>query len=149
MLPNYPLDISFLDRRIDNIYKSDRIFVTMIRYFSGLAIIIACIGLFGLISFGTEQRRKEIGIRKVLGASAPELAKLLTSKLIVTAVLISFPISYYFMNLWLRSFAFRVDIGFSIFITEGLVIIIIALLTISYRVIRASAENPVISLRNE
>ncbi|MEJ2614219.1 MAG: ABC transporter permease [Ignavibacteriaceae bacterium] len=152
LLPNYPLKYSFLDERIDRIYKSDEIFAALTNYFSCLAIIIACVGLFGLISFSTEQRRKEIGIRKVLGSSIPDIIKLLTFdylRLIFISVLIAFPLSYYLMNSWLQNYAFRIEISLWIFIIALLIIFLTAGLTISYHIIKAAVKNPVESLRYE
>ena len=151
-MPNYPVDYSFLDEKINRIYNSDEIFALLTNYFSGLAIIIACIGLFGLISFSTELRRKEIGIRKVLGSSVPGIIKLLTIDyllLILVSVLIAFPLSYYFMNSWLQNYAFRIDIGIWPFLITGIIIFMISGLTISYHIVKASLANPVESLRYE
>lgn len=152
LLPNYPVDYSFLDEKINRIYKSDEFFAVLTNYFSGLAIIIACIGLFGLISFSTEQRRKEIGIRKVLGSSVTGIIKLLTIdylKLILVSILIAFPLSYYFMNSWLQNYAFRTDISVWVFFISGITIFLIAGITISYHIIRSAKANPVESLKYE
>ena len=152
LLPNYPVDYSFLDEKINRKYKSDEVFAVLTNYFSGLAILIACAGLFGLISFSTEQRRKEIGIRKVLGSSVLEIVKFLTFdylKLIFMSILIAFPLTYYFMNSWLQNYAFRINISIWTFILTAIIIFVIACSTISYHIIKAAKKNPVESLRYE
>ena len=123
-----------------------------IQYFSILAIFIACLGLLGLSSYSTENRKKEIGIRKVNGATTLELVGLLTkdlSKLVFLAFLISVPASYYFGNLWLKDFAYRINIGIEIFIVAGALALLIAIIAVSYHTIRAAIKNPVNSLRYE
>ena len=125
---------------------------TIFGSFSILAIIIACLGLFGLISFATEQRTKEIGIRKVLGASVQGIVGLLITKFIkwvLMADIIAWPLAYFFMNNWLKNFAYRTDMSIWIFIISGLTALAIALLTISYQTIKAATSNPVDSLRYE
>ena len=152
LLPNYPIDYSFLDEKINRIYKSDETFALLTNYFSALAIIIACVGLFGLISFSAEQRRKEIGIRKVLGSSTPDIIKLLTIdylKLIFISILVAFPLSFYFMNSWLNNYAFRIKISLWTYVIAGIIIFLIACLTISYHIVKASLANPVESLKYE
>ncbi len=130
LMPNYPLDYSFLDARINRIYKSDTIFAQLTNYFSSIAILIACVGLFGLISFGTAQRQKEIGIRKVLGSSLFNIIRLLIVdylKLISISILVAFPIAYYVMNSWLQNYAFRIDINIWTFVAAGIIIFLIAM----------------------
>jgi putative ABC transport system permease protein len=116
------------------------------------AIFIACLGLFGLATFTVESRTKEIGIRKVLGASVSSITALLSKdflKLVLVSVLIASPIAYYFMDKWLQDFAYRVDISWWIFALAGIVAIVIALLTVGYQSIKAALANPVKSLRTE
>jgi putative ABC transport system permease protein len=117
-----------------------------------LAIIIACLGLFGLATYAAEQRIKEIGIRKVLGASVRGIIAMLSKdflKLVVIASIIAFPIAWFAMNKWLQDFAYRINISWWVFVIASVVAILIALLTISYQAIRAAIANPVKSLRTE
>ena len=120
--------------------------------FSGLAIFIASLGLFGLATFNTLQRIKEIGIRKVLGASVPTILKLLSKEiviLILIANLIAWPVAWYFMNEWLGEFAYRVDMNIGIYILAAFIAIAIALVTVSTQTIKAAMTNPANTLRNE
>ena len=152
IVPGYPLDYSFFDQKIDRIYKSDQKFASLTYYFSSLAIFIACIGLFGLISFSVEQRIKEIGIRKVLGASVLGIVELLSYdylKLVFISTLIAFPFAYYFMNSWLQNYAFRTSISYWNFLFAAIIVILISWLTISSHIIKAARANPVESLRYE
>jgi putative ABC transport system permease protein len=122
------------------------------RYFSGLAILISCLGLFGLAAFTAQKRQKEISIRKVVGASVNGITLMLSRdflKLIVISLLIAFPVSWYLMNNWLQGFAYRVNIGAGIFVAAGASTILITLFTISYQSIKAALANPVKSLRSE
>lgn len=116
------------------------------------AILIACLGLFGLVTFAAERRTKEVGIRKVLGASLMQVAGLLTAeflRLVLVACLIAFPLSYLVMNRWLRSFAYRINLNVWVFVLAGLAALFIALFTVGTRAIRAALANPVKSLRSE
>ena len=125
---------------------------TVFNYFTILTIFIACLGLFGLSSFTAEQRTKEIGIRKVLGASVPEIIALLSKeflKWIIIACVIACPISYLVMNSWLSNFASRINIGLDIFLFSAILALIIALVTVSYQAIKAATTNPVDSLKYE
>ena len=152
ILPEYPMEFSFLDEKINSIYKTDINFASLVNLFSGLAVFIACLGLFGLTSYMTEQRTKEIGIRKVLGASVTNVLILTTRQFIILitfANFIAWPLAYYFMNSWLEDFAFRIDIGIETFILSAAVIILIAVFTISFQAIKAALANPVKSLRYE
>ncbi len=120
--------------------------------FSLLAIAIACLGLLGLATFAIQQRTKEIGIRKVLGASVLSLSRLLSSeflKLVLLANLIAWPLAYFVMNRWLRNFAYRTSISLELFLFSGILALVIAMLTVSYQSVRAARANPVNSLRNE
>ncbi|MFC2124486.1 FtsX-like permease family protein [Bacteroidota bacterium] len=147
-----PFRYSFMDTDFDTLYAKEDKFSKTIQYFSILAIFIACLGLLGLSSFATESRKKEIGIRKVNGASIIELLGLLTrdfSKLILIAYVISIPVAWYFANMWLDNFAYQTDIGIIIFIVAGLAALAVALLTVSYHTIKAAIRNPVESLRYE
>lgn len=152
ILPDYPLDYSFLDERIDNIYKSDTNFASLVNLFSALAVIIACLGLFGLMSYITEQRTKEIGIRKVLGASVGDVLLVTTKQFIVLVIasnIFAWPIAYYLMGKWLQDFAYRIEITWWMFALSGGIALIIALATVSYLAIKAALANPIKSLRYE
>ncbi len=147
-----PFRYSFMDNDYDKLYEKEEKLSKVVQYFSVLAIFIACLGLLGLSSFSTENRRKEIGIRKVNGASTFELLALLTkdfSKLVLIAFIISIPVSFYFGNLWLNDFAYRTDIGIDVFIIAGVSALLIAIITVSYHTIRVALKNPVSSLRHE
>ena len=150
--PGQPLEYSFLDDRFAAVYRSERRLGLIFRIFAGLAIFIACLGLLGLSSYLAEQRTKEIGIRKVIGASGPEIVGLLSrefTKWVLAANLIAWPVAYFVMQRWLRGFAYRAEIGVGIFLLSGLLALLIALLTVSYQAIRAALANPVESLRYE
>ncbi len=147
-----PLDYSFLDERYHNTYNAEQKVGTILGIFAGLTIFIACLGLFGLAKFTAEQRTKEIGIRKVLGASAAQLSAMLSRdflKLVLIACLIAFPIAGWVMYKWLQDFAYRTNVEWWVFAAAGLASLLIALFTVSFQAIRASAANPVESLRNE
>jgi putative ABC transport system permease protein len=123
-----------------------------VRYFTIIAILISCLGLFGLATFSAEQRTKEIGIRKVLGASTGSIAGLLSKeflKLVIIAIIIASPIAWYIMHKWLQDFAYRVDIGWVVFALTTGIAVCIALLTISFQAIKAALANPIRSLRTE
>jgi hypothetical protein len=152
MAPEYPFTYSFLDDRLNSLYRGEQLMSTLFRWFSGLTIFIACIGLFGMASFTAEQRTKEIGIRKVLGASVPGIVGMLIrefSKWVIISNVIAWPVAYYFMNRWLANFAYRTELGIGIFLASAALALGIALLTVSYQSIRAAAANPVDSLRYE
>jgi putative ABC transport system permease protein len=152
MAPEYPFTYSFLDDRLNSLYRGEQLMSTLFRWFSGLTIFIACIGLLGMASFTAEQRTKEIGIRKVLGASVPGIVGMLIrefSKWVIISNVIAWPVAYYFMNQWLQNFAYRTDLGVWTFVLSGLAALGVALLTVSYQSIKAAAANPVDSLRYE
>jgi putative ABC transport system permease protein len=147
-----PFRYSFMDENFNRLYTKEDKFSRTIQYFSILAVFIACLGLLGLSSFTTENRRKEIGVRKVNGATTFELVRLLIkdfSLLIFIAFIISIPVAWYFGNLWLDHFAYKTQIGVFIFILAGGISLLLAILTVSYHTIRAARENPVQSLRYE
>ncbi len=148
----YPFEYSFLDDNFNRMYSSEQKLGQMLVSFSGLAIFIACLGIFGMASFTAERRTKEIGIRKVLGASVPRIIFLLSEgflKWVIIANLISWPVAYYAMHKWLQRFAYRIDLGIGIFILSGIAALCIALLTVSLLTIKAATANPVDSLRYE
>jgi putative ABC transport system permease protein len=151
-LPAAAFDYEFLDTHIQNLYKSEQHTASTVTVFSLLAIFIACLGLFGLAAFIAEQRVKEIGIRKVLGASVPDITKLLTGdflKLVIIAIVIASPIAWYMMNKWLMEFSYRISITGWVFVIAGLTAALFAVLTISSHAIKAAIANPVKSLRSE
>ena len=142
----------FLDESFDYQYREDERLSKIFSYFTLLAISIACLGLFGLASFTAEQRTKEIGIRKVLGASATKVFLLLSKeflKWIILANIIAWPIAYLVMKKWLQNFSYQTKLGFDIFIVSGIIALIITLLTVSYQSVRSALANPVESLKYE
>jgi putative ABC transport system permease protein len=150
--PHRPFQYFFLDDSFDAQYRADEKLSKIFSYFSILAIFIACLGLFGLASFTAEQRTKEIGIRKVLGASISGIVKLLTkefSKWVLAANVIAWPVAYYAMNKWLQGFAYRIGMEFLTYVLAAIVTLAIALLTVSYQAVRAAKTDPVNSLRYE
>ncbi|HSP88214.1 MAG TPA: FtsX-like permease family protein, partial [Ignavibacteriaceae bacterium] len=150
--PNHPFEYSFLDDEFNQLYKSEQSFAELISGFTWLAIFIACLGLFGLASYMTEQRTKEIGIRKVLGASIGSILFLTTKQfiiLVLIANIVAWPLAYYFMSNWLLDFAYRINIGFETFIAAAVLTVLIAILTVSFQAIKAAITNPVKSLRYE
>ena len=150
--PNNPFDFFFADENFNRQYKSELQYGNIFTSASMLAIFIACLGLFGLATFTAEARTKEIGIRKVLGASVTQIVKLLSKDfilLVILGIVIATPIAYYLANKWLQDFAYRIDLEWWIFALAGIVAIVIALLTVSYQSIKAALANPVKSLRTE
>ncbi len=150
--PEYPFEYSFLDEEVDRMYRTEQRLGRSFFYFTVIAIFIASLGLFGLISYSAERRTKEIGIRKVLGAQISNITWLLSKEflfLVCIANIIAWPVAYYFMNKWLQNFAYRINIGLGIFLASGMIALIIALLTVSYQSIKAATANPVDSLRYE
>jgi putative ABC transport system permease protein len=141
-----------MDEEFDRLYKSEIRIVKVIGYFTGLAIFIACLGLFGLSAFMSEQRRKEIGIRKVLGASITNVVLMLSKdfvKWVIIANVLAWPAAYYAMNNWLQDFAYKVDITIYVMVLSGLLAVFIALLTVSWQAFRAARTNPVNTIRYE
>jgi putative ABC transport system permease protein len=150
--PDFIYDYHFLDETIENFYKQEAQLSQLYKIFAGIAIFISCLGLYGLVSFMAVQRTKEVGIRKVLGASVRNIIYLLSKEftlLIIIAFIISAPIAYYFMYEWLKNFAYRIPISASIFIMAILGSILIAWITVAHRAINAALANPVTSLRSE
>jgi putative ABC transport system permease protein len=147
-----PFDYHFLDEDYDNMYRTEERMGTLLNYFSILAVFIACLGLFGLVSFSTEQRTKEIGIRKVLGATVPGIVMLLGKdfvKLVLLANIMAWPVAYYAMNSWLQDFAYRININLLVFLVTAVLSAFIALVTVSSQATKAAMANPVKSLRYE
>jgi putative ABC transport system permease protein len=150
--PSDPFKYSFLDESYNRQYKSDELFGSIFTLFAMLAILIACFGLAGLSAYNILQRRKEIGIRKVIGASIQQLLAMLVSdflRLVIIAFLISIPVTWLLMDRWLQGFAYRINISWLVFAIAGTIIIIIVFATISFQAIKAATANPVKSLRTE
>ena len=146
------MSFSFLDDRFNNTYQSEQKTGTILGIFAGLTIFVACLGLFGLVTFTAEQRTKEIGVRKVLGATITGIVSLLSKdflKLVFIAFIIASPVAWFIMNKWLQDFAYRINISWWMFAVAGFIVIIIALLTVSSQAIKAAIANPVESLRTE
>ena len=150
--PGIPFEYRFLDQDYDQLYRSQEKLGTLINGLGALALFISCLGLYGLAAFLAEQKTKEIGIRKVLGASVAGIVGFFSREFIqcvLLANLIAWPLAYYFMNEWLREFAYRINIGVGIFFISGLMALIIAMLAVGYQSIKAARANPVDSLRYE
>ncbi len=150
--PDFVYEYHFLDKTIENFYKQEDQLSQLYKIFAGIAIFISCLGLYGLVSFMAVQRTKEVGIRKVLGASVHNIIYLLSKEftlLIIIAFIISAPIAYYFMHEWLTNFAYRIPLSASIFILAIMSSILIAWLTVAHRAINAALANPIKSLRTE
>jgi putative ABC transport system permease protein len=152
LAPQRPFSYSFLDENFNKQYLTEDRFGKLFMYFAVLAIMISCLGLLGLASYSTLQRTREIGIRKVLGATVPGIVNMLSKeflKLVIIAALIAFPIAWYGMHNWLRDFAYRINIGWWVFAVAGILAFFIAIITISFQAIKAALANPVNSLRSE
>lgn len=151
-LPETPFDYTFLDERFGKLYQSEQQQSSLFTIFSFIAIFIACLGLFGLSAFTITQRVKEIGVRKVLGASVPQIVGELSRdflKLVVLAAIIALPVAWYAMNKWLLDFEFRISISWWVLAMAGVVALIVAFVTISFQSVKAALANPVKSLRSE
>ena len=147
-----PFEYYFLDEAFDKLYQSEQRQATVFGIFTGFALLIACLGLFGLAAFTAEQRTKEIGIRKVLGASVASIVSLLSQdflKLVLVAIVIASPLAWWAMNKWLQDFAYKIDIEWWMFAGAGAGAASIALLTVGYQAVKAALTNPVSSLRSE
>jgi putative ABC transport system permease protein len=151
-VPGSPFDYSFLDEHLGNLYRFEERTAKIVGVFSLLAIFVACLGLFGLISFSVQQRTKEIGIRKVLGASVPQVVLLLSREFMILfgiAILVAWPVVWYAMDRWLQDFAYRIELGPGAFVLGAVLALIIALLTVSFQAVKAATANPVDALRYE
>jgi putative ABC transport system permease protein len=152
VVADLPFKYSFLDESLDNFYKSERKWSNIIGWAGGISVFLACLGLFGLAALAAINRAKEIGIRKVLGASLPTIVALLSKdflKLVVLALIVAAPLAWYFMNKWLQDFAYRISIGWWVFIAAGSLAILVAFVTIGFQAMKAGVANPVKSLRTE
>ena len=151
-MPGRPLEYFFMDEKLDHLYKAEETFGKVAGTFSAFALFVACIGLLGIVSFMAETRTKEIGIRKVLGATTFGIVGLLSKdflKLVFIALLIASPLSYFLMEKWLQDFAYHINIQWWVFIMAGFVAIVVALLTVSFQSVKAALANPVDSLKTE
>ncbi len=150
--PGFPFTFNFLDDAYQQQYESETRVSVLSKYFAGLAAIISCLGLFGLAAFTAQKRRKEIGVRKVIGASASTIALMLSKdflKLVGIALLVAFPVSWWLMSGWLQSFVCRVSISPMAFLITAFIVVVITILTIGYQSVKAATANPVKSLRTE
>jgi putative ABC transport system permease protein len=150
--PEYPFEYAFLDDAIQSRYRSEQTTGKIVTIFTLLAIFISCLGIFGLSSFTAEQRTKEIGIRKILGASVSNIVRYISKEfviLVIIANIVMWPLTYFILNRWLESYAYRVNITWWIFVFTGFAVLVVSLLTICWQIIRAATANPVDSLRYE
>jgi len=150
--PGYPVEFNFVDLEFEDFFKAETLIGKLSGIFAALAIIISCLGLFGLTAYTAEKRVKEIGLRKVLGATSRELAALLSKdfvQLVIISCIIAYPVSWWIMNLWLRDYEYKTEINWWIFVLTDLLTIIIAIATTCFQAIKASIANPVKSLRSE
>ncbi|MEO5890555.1 MAG: ABC transporter permease [Ferruginibacter sp.] len=150
--PSYPFNYYFVDEQFDGMFTNEMLMSKLASVFASLAIIISCLGLFGLAAYTAERRTKEIGIRKVLGAKVSTITGLLSKdflKLVLLSAIVAFPIAWWAMNKWLQNYKYRIEISWWIFIAAGVVALLIALVTISFQAIKAAVANPVKSLRAE
>lgn len=152
LVPDAPFEYSFVDEKFDNFYKSEERWSAIAGWAGGISIFLACLGLFGLAALTAVNRTKEIGIRKVMGATVAQLVGLLSKdfiKLIAVALVIAAPLAWYFMNGWLQSYAWRIDVTWWVFGATGLFAMLVAVTTIGIQATKAAMANPVNSLRNE
>ena len=152
VVADLPFKYSFLDESLDNFYKAEKKWSSIMGWAGGISVFLACLGLFGLAALAAINRTKEIGIRKILGASLPGIVTLLSKdflKLVVIALVIATPVAWYFMNKWLQDFAYRISIGWWVFIAAGSLAILVAFVTIGFQAVKAGVANPVKSLRTE
>jgi predicted permease len=150
--PGFAFEYTFLDERFQTLYAAEQRVSVLSRYFAGLAILISCLGLFGLTAFTAQRRQKEISIRKVIGATAGNIVVMLSAdflKLLLVAVVVAFPLSWWAVNQWLKGFAYRTSVNAGIFAIAGLSIFLITIITISFQSLKAALSNPVKHLKNE
>ena len=150
--PGYPFEYKFVDDQFNAMFLNEMLISKLSRVFAALAIFISCLGLFGLAAYTAERRTKEIGVRKVLGASVSGIAALLSAdfiKLVFISCIVAFPVAWWAMHNWLQGYQYRIEISWWIFLIAGVVALVIALLTVSFQAIKAAVANPVKSLRTE
>jgi putative ABC transport system permease protein len=148
----YPFESNLLDQDWDNLYKTEDRFGKLFNYFSSLSILISCLGLFGLSAFSAEQRTKELGVRKVMGASVSGLIRLMAREfavLVLIAALIGCPLGWYAMNWWLKSYAYHIDVSIVTLVVAAAICLLVSILTVSYHSAKAAFTDPVKSLRYE
>lgn len=151
-VPNLPMDYYFLDARIDQVYRSEQNFRALFAVMTGLSLLIACLGMFGLVAFTAERRTKEIGVRKVLGASMPNVVALLSKdfiSLVLLANLIAWPVAYWVMQQWLRRFAYHTNMSAGIFVFAGIIALLLTIFTVGWHAFQAAAANPADTLKYE
>jgi putative ABC transport system permease protein len=151
-IQGYPFDYTFLDEHFATLYRSDEQMSSVVAVMAGLAILISCMGLFGLVAITTEKKTKEIGIRKVLGASETQITVLLSAgfaRLVLVSFVLASPATYWLLGTWLESFAYRIEINPMLFVLGGVLALAIAIATISYHTLKSARANPVNSLRYE
>ena len=152
IVPDYPFSYIFLDQEIDKIYQADRDFASMFSVFSMLAIVVSCLGLIGLVSFSTRRRSKEIGVRKVLGATVLRILQLISVdlvKLILVGAVVAVPLGYFFMRNWLENFEYRIGVSWWVFAVALLLTVVVSWMSVSYISLKAARANPVDALRSE
>ncbi len=150
--PGFPFEYDFMDQLYDSMYKSDQRSGTLFNVFAGIAILISCLGLFGLATYTAQVKVKEIGIRKVLGASVANITTMLSKDflaLVILSLIVVSPVAWYLMNKWLQDYAYRINIQWWVFALAGIAAVLIAFITISFQAIKAALANPVKSLRSE
>ncbi|MEP6749691.1 MAG: FtsX-like permease family protein, partial [Bacteroidota bacterium] len=150
--PDHPFEYQFLDDHFADVYRADAQVSSVVSVLAALAIVISCLGLFGLASYSAERRIKEVGIRKVLGASVQNITAMLSKdflKYVVIATIIAWPLAWFAVHTWLQDYAYRIDMSWWIFVVAGLMACFIAVITISFQAIKAAVANPVKSLRTE
>jgi putative ABC transport system permease protein len=150
--PEYPFEYNFLDDTIANQYRSEQAIGKIVTVFTVLALFISCLGIFGLSSYTAEQRTKEIGIRKVLGATVSSIIRHISKEFVVLVLIanvIIWPLAYFVLRQWLQTFAYRISIGWWPFVLTGIAVLVVSLFTVSWQIIRAATANPVDSLRYE
>ncbi|MPR34827.1 ABC transporter permease [Salmonirosea aquatica] len=150
--PSYPFNYHFVDEAYEQLYQSEQQVGTLVNYFGILAIVISCLGLFGLTAFTAEQRTREIGVRKVLGASVLGIVRLLSTdfvRLVLIALVVVSPLAWWAADQWLSTFAYRIELSWAIFVLAGVLAVVVALLTVSFQSVKAALMNPVESLRSE
>ena len=152
VVPDYPFEYRFMDERFDRMYRAEARIGTLLKYFAILAVFIACLGLFGLASFTAEQRTKEIGIRKVLGARVSQITVLLCREfflLVLLANAIAWPAAYFLMRNWLQNYAYRTGLGLVIFLAAMAAALVVAIISVSFQAIRAASASPADALKYE
>jgi ABC-type antimicrobial peptide transport system permease subunit len=152
VIPDYPFDYRFMDETFDRMYRAESRIGTLLNYFTVLAVLIACLGLFGLASFTAEQRTKEIGIRKVLGATVSQVTFLLCREffvLVLLANVLAWPLAYFGMKSWLANYAYRTSLGWMIFVAAMVLALVVALASVSFQALRAAVTNPARALKYE